>query len=279
MKFLLAAVLCRTCESPRAFKDEWRCAGFPGRLSISHGCACLGAVGLTHVDRETRRCRRLRKRSPPRPRFCRLHMFGVFPPFGVSFCYCNTIDHLNKCIHLLLFSRSVMSDSLWPHGLRHARLPWPSLSPRVCVSAYWVAVAIQPFQPLSPSSPPALSIPQHQENTSIYVICTFYVSVFVYLRVYIIYIYIYRYTYIPMYMGVLVYIYVCVCLLSISGIPLFLWSVLYINVCMYKNRGMYRYTYPEYLYIFLYVWDTSTYVVCTICCCSGTQRPHGLQHG
>ena len=30
----------------------------------------------------------------------------------------------------LLFSHSVMS--LWPHGLHHARLPCPSLSPRVC---------------------------------------------------------------------------------------------------------------------------------------------------
>ena len=25
-----------------------------------------------------------------------------------------------------------MSNSLWPHGLQHARLPCPSLSPRVC---------------------------------------------------------------------------------------------------------------------------------------------------
>ena len=33
---------------------------------------------------------------------------------------------------LMLFSRSVLSDSLWPHGLQHARLPCPSLSPRVC---------------------------------------------------------------------------------------------------------------------------------------------------
>ena len=32
---------------------------------------------------------------------------------------------------LLLFSRSVMSDSLWPHGLQHARLPCPSPSPGV----------------------------------------------------------------------------------------------------------------------------------------------------
>ena len=33
---------------------------------------------------------------------------------------------------LLQFSRSVVSDSLQPHGLQHARLPCPSLSPRVC---------------------------------------------------------------------------------------------------------------------------------------------------
>ena len=33
---------------------------------------------------------------------------------------------------LLLFSCSVVSDSLRPHGLQHARPPCPSLSPRVC---------------------------------------------------------------------------------------------------------------------------------------------------
>ena len=27
---------------------------------------------------------------------------------------------------------SIASDSLWPHGLQHARLPCPSLSPEVC---------------------------------------------------------------------------------------------------------------------------------------------------
>ena len=35
------------------------------------------------------------------------------------------------CI-LLLFSRAIVSNSLQPHGLQHARLPCPSLSPRVC---------------------------------------------------------------------------------------------------------------------------------------------------
>ena len=33
---------------------------------------------------------------------------------------------------LLLFSRSIMFNSLWPHGLQHARLPCPSPSSRAC---------------------------------------------------------------------------------------------------------------------------------------------------
>ena len=45
-------------------------------------------------------------------------------------------------ITLLLFSHSVMSDSLQPHGLQHARHPCPSPSPRACSNSY----------PLKPSS-------------------------------------------------------------------------------------------------------------------------------
>ena len=43
-----------------------------------------------------------------------------------------TRDKKSAFLWLLLFSHSVMSDSLWPHGLQHSRLPCPSLSPRVC---------------------------------------------------------------------------------------------------------------------------------------------------
>ena len=34
--------------------------------------------------------------------------------------------------HCCRSSRQVVSDSLWPHGLQHAKLPCPPLSPRVC---------------------------------------------------------------------------------------------------------------------------------------------------
>ena len=38
-----------------------------------------------------------------------------------------------------LLSHSVMSSSLWPHGLQHTWLPCPSLSPGVCSNSclYW----------------------------------------------------------------------------------------------------------------------------------------------
>ena len=45
-----------------------------------------------------------------------------------------------------LFSHSVVSDSLWPHRLQHARLPCPSLSLRVCSNScplnWWCHPAI-----------------------------------------------------------------------------------------------------------------------------------------
>ena len=63
----------------------------------------------------------------------------------------------------LLFNQSVMSDSLWSQGLQYARLPCPSPSSGVCSNyVHWIGNAIQPSHPLSPSSPPALNLSQHQ---------------------------------------------------------------------------------------------------------------------
>jgi len=60
------------------------------------------------------------------------------------------------------FSRSVVSYSLWPHGLQHARPPCPSPTPGVhpnpCPLSQW---CIQPSHPLSSPSPPALNLSQH----------------------------------------------------------------------------------------------------------------------
>ena len=52
---------------------------------------------------------------------------------------------------LLSFSCSVMSDCLQPHRLQHARLPCPSLSPRVCSSVCplsWALRCSLPFHTL-----------------------------------------------------------------------------------------------------------------------------------
>ena len=47
------------------------------------------------------------------------------------------------------FSHSVVSDSLWPHGLQHARPPCPSPTPGVySTHVHWVSDAIQPSHPL-----------------------------------------------------------------------------------------------------------------------------------
>ena len=51
-------------------------------------------------------------------------------------------------VFALLFSGSVVSNSLWPHGLQHARLPCPSPSPRACSNfcplSWWCHPTILP---------------------------------------------------------------------------------------------------------------------------------------
>ena len=72
--------------------------------------------------------------------------------------FLNNKSNLKKIF--LLFSYSVVSDSLQPHPIDW--LPSPLPSPRVCSnSCHWVSNAIQPSHPLSPS-PPALNLSQHQ---------------------------------------------------------------------------------------------------------------------
>ena len=63
----------------------------------------------------------------------------------------------------LLFSRSVVSDSLRLHGLQDTSFPCPLVSPRVCSThMQWVGDANQPSHSLLPPSPPTLNLFQHQ---------------------------------------------------------------------------------------------------------------------
>ena len=53
-----------------------------------------------------------------------------------------------------------MSDSLWPHGLQHARLPCPSPTPRVYSNSGPLSQWCHPT--VSSPSPPAFNLSQHQ---------------------------------------------------------------------------------------------------------------------
>ena len=72
------------------------------------------------------------------------------------------LKHVNKILACVVVAvQSVMSISLQPHGLQHARLPCPLPSPRACLN-WWVSDGIQPTCPLLSPSPPAFNLSQHQ---------------------------------------------------------------------------------------------------------------------
>ena len=72
-------------------------------------------------------------------------------------------ESLCVCFSSVQFSRSVVSDSWWPHGLQHARLPVHHQLPEFTQTyVHWVGDAIQPSHPLSSPSPPAFNLSQHQ---------------------------------------------------------------------------------------------------------------------
>ena len=70
-------------------------------------------------------------------------------------------------LQVVLFSHSVVSDSLWPHGLQYTRLPCPSLSPRVCSNScplsQWrhptISSSVTPFSSCPQSFPISGSFP------------------------------------------------------------------------------------------------------------------------
>ena len=81
-------------------------------------------------------------------------------PWSVSMCW-QWQRHRNIGVQ---FSRSVMSDSLWPHesGSTPGLPVYHQLPEFTQTHVHWVGDAIQPSHPLSSPSPPALNLSQHR---------------------------------------------------------------------------------------------------------------------
>ena len=75
---------------------------------------------------------------------------------------------------IIQFSRSVVSDSLWPHGPQHARPPCPSPTPEVyphsCPLSWWchwtISSSVLPFTSCPQSFPASRSFQMSQLFTS-----------------------------------------------------------------------------------------------------------------
>ena len=95
--------------------------------------------------------------------------WDVFHKNAVSACW-KFCSNLAWCSIMLWLSCSVVFNSLWPHGLKHTRLPCPSLSPRVCPNLWplsqWchptISPSVIPFSSCLQSFPASGSFPMSQ---------------------------------------------------------------------------------------------------------------------
>ena len=84
------------------------------------------------------------------------------------------VSCIGRWILSVQFSCSVVSDSLWPHGLQHSRLPCPSPSPRAysrsCPLSWWfhptISSSVFPFSSCLQSLPASGSFPMSQFFTA-----------------------------------------------------------------------------------------------------------------
>ena len=96
------------------------------------------------------------------------------PALAGVFFTSSTTWEAQRYIYSVQFSCSVLSNSLWPCGLQHARLPHPSPTPGAYSNVsmvmstdgghhvHHVGHAIQPSHPLSSPSPPVFNLSQYQ---------------------------------------------------------------------------------------------------------------------
>ena len=114
-------------------------------------------------------------RRVPLPEFCFSHKTVVTEEVlwtaAQNLSILETFFITAKPINLSVqFSHSVVSNSLWPDGLQHARLPYPSPTPRAysnsCPSSQWchptISSSVVPFSSCLQSFPASRSFPVSQ---------------------------------------------------------------------------------------------------------------------
>ena len=92
--------------------------------------------------------------------FCHVKFMGM-SNLSVTYKDKYKENKLGNLIISVQFSHSVMSDSLWPHELQHAKPPCPSPTPRVHPNPGPLRQWRHPTSSVAPS-PPALNLSQHQ---------------------------------------------------------------------------------------------------------------------
>ena len=99
---------------------------------------------------------------PPRA-FTKYTYWVSYPRYRAKCSYLSVKNSRAEAWVSVQFGPSVMSDSLWPHGLQHARLPCPSPTPRAysnsCSLTQWCHPTISSsvvFFSSCPQSFPAL---------------------------------------------------------------------------------------------------------------------------
>ena len=101
----------------------------------------------------------LLKEAPGAGTLCSALVRGLVPALFLYFSVSASVNAYQS----FQFSRSVVSDSLQPHGLQHVRLPCPSPTPGAysnsCPSSQWCHPTISSS---AIPSPPALNLSQHQ---------------------------------------------------------------------------------------------------------------------
>ena len=95
--------------------------------------------------------------------------FKIVSSMGESLCLCNYYLHfLGQNCYLvqfssIQFSHSVVSDTLWPHGLQHASFPvHHQVLELAQIHIHRGGDAVQPSHPPSSPSPPVFKLSQHQ---------------------------------------------------------------------------------------------------------------------